>query len=940
VEKSKKFLKQFKKLWKKTKKFVQKKKTLYVLFGVSFLLILSTLIILNSNLVPNSDIRETKEDEIGIFSNSNPSFDVLFGKKDNESVQWIRFESETKESNSFDPNYQPKKRNILEKVSSIFQKKEKLGIEMSLSGVKLSETGSETIKEKSDGELKVSDILGTENIQTSTELLEVGRLLGKNDSEQNISKETILNRDVWKGIDLEYQILEGIGVKEEIIVRSLESYMGSCSDSETDCEVPLNEYIFDLQLDKGVELHQSLVSVGVNLKGTYYFTDSDGNYLAHFLPSFAFDTAGVKTTAVDLTIGETDTKGLYKIHVVLDLNWLLSPERVFPIHIDPSIVHDDSGDFDAGSLNRLEDATGPKIQLVEQELSADVHTVGLWHMDEDSGTSVADSSGNSNTGTAMGTTVVTGMFDDARSFNGSSDYIQVGDVLDMGTNDMTISAWIKTNNTSSDSQYIVSKSYYGGMIGRWYLGTNLGKVRCGFAIASGGIPLDSNDIVADGEWHFVTCLFDRDDKLSIYIDGEKDSDVDISGGDGEDLQTSQPLRIGAYTNTNGDPMLYFDGLIDEVCISDIARTTEEIKASAQKRPYGTYISDTIDLTDNVSSIDDLQWTETGVSTGDGETPYSTTGLVGQWDFNETSGTTADNEGSCGASCDGTLTNMTTTGQDDGIGTGWTGINKKWGEGALMFDGSNDYVDYGSDQDLFVGDTDFTWSAWIKPDILKIHSDIFVQESSSPASAGGSVHWEYMANGQMRLAPYGCGEVLSEEGKVEAGKWNYVVVTFDHSTKTTTHYVNAKKVGSGTHTCNWSFTMTHAASGARYLDGTSLKGTLNGTVDSLKVYERILNDSEILSNYNSTNIEFLTRTSADGSTWEEWKPSTGETQIDSMDGPYLYDDSESGLVAYWSMDEKEENSCTGGEDVCDPVNDNDGTAIGTTIIDGVYGKGRV
>ena len=82
MKKSKEFIKQLKRFWKKTKKFVQKKTTLYILFGVSFLLTISTILLLNSNLVPNSDIKETKEGEMGIFSNSNPSFDVLFGKKD------------------------------------------------------------------------------------------------------------------------------------------------------------------------------------------------------------------------------------------------------------------------------------------------------------------------------------------------------------------------------------------------------------------------------------------------------------------------------------------------------------------------------------------------------------------------------------------------------------------------------------------------------------------------------------------------------------------------------------------------------------------------------------------------------------------------------------------------------------------------------------------
>jgi hypothetical protein len=36
----------------------------------------------------------------------------------------------------------------------------------------------------------------------------------------------------------------------------------------------------------------------------------------------------------------------------------------------------------------------------------------------------------------------------------------------------------------------------------------------------------------------------------------------------------------------------------------------------------------------------LSWLSSGINTGNGETLYSTTGMVAQWNFNETSGTTA------------------------------------------------------------------------------------------------------------------------------------------------------------------------------------------------------------------------------------------------------------------------------------------------------------
>ena len=81
------------------------------------------------------------------------------------------------------------------------------------------------------------------------------------------------------------------------------------------------------------------------------------------------------------------------------------------------------------------------------------------------------------------------------------------------------------------------------------------------------------------------------------------------------------------------------------------------------------------------------------------------------------------------------------------------------------------------------------------------------------------------------------------------------------------------------------------------------------------------------------------TSPDDGSWEAWKPTTGETAIESFDGPYQYNTTDSGLVSYWPMDETANDSCSGGQDACDRKGSYHGTATGTTIIDGRYGKGR-
>ena len=152
-----------------------------------------------------------------------------------------------------------------------------------------------------------------------------------------------------------------------------------------------------------------------------------------------------------------------------------------------------------------------------------------------------------------------------------------------------------------------------------------------------------------------------------------------------------------YIGSWYSPVTYYDynGLMDEVRLSSIARSSEEIRLDAQRRPYGIYTSPVLNLT-SVVSWNSLSWSELGVATGDGETLFSSTNLVAQWNFNDTIPTnTAVSGGTCGTSCNGTLTGFTAScGISSGIhdacaGQGWTTDNGRWPASspqALMFNG--------------------------------------------------------------------------------------------------------------------------------------------------------------------------------------------------------------------------------------------------------------
>ena len=156
----------------------------------------------------------------------------------------------------------------------------------------------------------------------------------------------------------------------------------------------------------------------------------------------------------------------------------------------------------------------------------------------------------------------------ALDFNNSRVVVPDHSDLDLGAT-YTIEAWIKPSAVANLFQHVVSK-WGGGGNASYTVEINGGRLRA--AIHNGVDPtqaIESQGVLVNGQWQHVAVVLDNG-TLRLYINGFLDTQVT---GSQTPMNSTQPLFFGAESPGGGHP---YTGLIDEVQIWNVARTTAEI----------------------------------------------------------------------------------------------------------------------------------------------------------------------------------------------------------------------------------------------------------------------------------------------------------------------------------------------------------------------------
>jgi hypothetical protein len=210
---------------------------------------------------------------------------------------------------------------------------------------------------------------------------------------------------------------------------------------------------------------------------------------------------------------------------------------------------------------------------------------GVWHLGENSDT-LHDATPNRYHGIRYGTmNAVSCMVGIGQLFGDSGTYVDMGDVLNPGNESLTLSAWVKRNDTGL--QTIMAKSDGGSPDSTYGWSFSLHTAdqlhffsasAAGYWGADGAFDFWSKEEmpVVDTVWHYVAAVVDRsgNGEYRCYLDGE-----DITGGASGSiarlgaLENTVAFRIGAEANDD----CWFTGMFDECIVAFSVRSEDWLR---------------------------------------------------------------------------------------------------------------------------------------------------------------------------------------------------------------------------------------------------------------------------------------------------------------------------------------------------------------------------
>jgi hypothetical protein len=440
--------------------------------------------------------------------------------------------------------------------------------------------------------------------------------------------------------------------------------------------------------------------------------------------------------------------------------------------------------------------------------------VAYWKLDETSGTTATDSSGNSNTGTYQGgyTQSSSGV-----ALNGSSGYISTTTSY-ASPNTFTIEAWFKTASTSGGLIMGLGTTQTGssGSYDRHIYMTTAGKLTFGVDAGAGQTTIASTLAFNDNVWHHTVASLSGAG-MALYVDGALVAQ-NTSKTTGQALTGYWRIgynNIGSWPNS---PTSYFlNGSFRRVAVYTAALTAKQV--------YAHYLEGTNPLPSTYRAgntiLDDypIAYWRLGEKSGRVATDLSPTGNTGTYQ-----GTFTPNQA-------GAITGDSDT--------------------ATLFDGSTGMI---SSTNTYTNPPATSIEAWIKTTTT---SGGVIAELSM-TQTGGSGGWDrilYMEDSGKLIFGVNAGSAkqVSTSSAYNNGAWHHVVATHSRGYGNRL-YVDGSLIGGNTASTNpdsyTGYWRVGQGSLGTYWTSSTSSTFFNGTIDEVAIYAYELSTSQITSHYNS------------------------------------------------------------------------------------------
>lgn len=522
--------------------------------------------------------------------------------------------------------------------------------------------------------------------------------------------------------------------------------------------------------------------------GDFRFIDQGGNLLSYYISS------GIGTTNIIFHINfNSFPAGAQTLYVYYG-----NPSA--PNGFSVSDFSTAATNYTIGSLDSEEVGGGP---------------VAYWKFDEGIGTTLYNSSSNQNNG--YFNSPAPNWVDESQcingkclSFDGTQSAFSNYDLSWNNTNSISLSFWVKPQNTTDSQRGILGKQY---SLYEWSIYQSGSSVSLVYWNTGGGHTNGMDDtwgnVLTANKWTHLVYTWDGSTSR-FYADG-KIVKTKPATNPSINMNRTNNMMFGGNIYTWGNT--YFRGLIDEVKIHNYLRTADQVKQDYVN--HGTNV--------NIGG--------TSIQTPPGN-------LVVHYKFDEGAGSIVHNSGTASSTLDASNVNVTLVNEGK--------VNK-----ALNFTGANVY--YVQSNNSLLLNSGQTYSAWVShassgwlEGVLTTHN--YVTTSNLGINTSND-HFSISIGYTDGSREY---NTKVSNFTITQNEWTHVVLKYDNTENSVSFYIN------GIFDSKWILNKTVKFTENKVLLGQWSNEYLNnsykfsGLIDEAKIYDYALSEDEIKREFNQSS----------------------------------------------------------------------------------------